>query len=555
MDIKKNNPIDTDADPSPNPGARQLRHYWTRGKGAAKIRWGTPGDFNRCVSHLRKYVTDPKGLCNVYHVAAVGAAPGHGHGGGKGLEDSITLQETLIYASSLKELDMSKNLIELFNLVEEEEHKDINMELEHKQLATDSPAVGLTEVKEDGVVQALVSVTGIEDNVNDIIVPGAYEKTLKARTPKGVWAHDWNTPVSKVLDIKELLPGDENLPKTLANGEPWPAEAGALYVKAQFNLGTQRGREAFSDVQFYKDQAEWSIGYSVPKGKSEKNAKGTRLIKELNLFEYSPVLFGAASNARSLVSAAKALFDNEEDFLREVKDIVGGVDEVKPVPEEEVVVEETVVEPAKLEEAPADTTEEEHVCTCGHTPEELAAADADTNEEIAPKGTVVEEARVEDTQVPLTAESMKQIKALHDQLGTILSLITPAPVVEPEFTGSKSIEDALDVLIKGEYDSGIIQAIADNIADLKSAIKTMDTEAINDNANDALDEITFALQDPKTDEKTQEELKALVAAIGEELSKIETPAVEETPKPVETVETPKAIQISDAEWKSLLDGI
>jgi len=57
----------------------ELKAYWTHGKGAAKIRWGTDGDFNRCVRHLGKYVEDPKGLCNTYHVAALGAPPGKGH--------------------------------------------------------------------------------------------------------------------------------------------------------------------------------------------------------------------------------------------------------------------------------------------------------------------------------------------------------------------------------------------------------------------------------------------------------------------------------------------
>jgi len=60
---------------------RGLREYWTHGEGAAKIRWGTDGDFNRCVRHLGKYVRDPQGLCNEYHTEAVGAPPGKGHSG------------------------------------------------------------------------------------------------------------------------------------------------------------------------------------------------------------------------------------------------------------------------------------------------------------------------------------------------------------------------------------------------------------------------------------------------------------------------------------------
>lgn len=64
--------------------AHRLKEYWVHGEGAAKIRWGEPGDFNRCVSHLGKYVVDPKGLCNTYHEAALGVAPGQEHPGKKG---------------------------------------------------------------------------------------------------------------------------------------------------------------------------------------------------------------------------------------------------------------------------------------------------------------------------------------------------------------------------------------------------------------------------------------------------------------------------------------
>jgi 2'-5' RNA ligase len=56
--------------------ADKLRAYWVHGEGAAKIRWGEKNDFYRCVKQLRKYVTDPKGLCNTYHREALGVAPG-----------------------------------------------------------------------------------------------------------------------------------------------------------------------------------------------------------------------------------------------------------------------------------------------------------------------------------------------------------------------------------------------------------------------------------------------------------------------------------------------
>lgn len=60
--------------------ARRLKEFWVHGAGAARIGWGTPGDFDRCVLQLGEHVRDPEGLCNTYHQAAVGAPPGKGHG-------------------------------------------------------------------------------------------------------------------------------------------------------------------------------------------------------------------------------------------------------------------------------------------------------------------------------------------------------------------------------------------------------------------------------------------------------------------------------------------
>ena len=47
----------------------KLRAYWTTGKGALKIRWGTPGDLTRCHRHLSKYVGPERawGLAQSYH--------------------------------------------------------------------------------------------------------------------------------------------------------------------------------------------------------------------------------------------------------------------------------------------------------------------------------------------------------------------------------------------------------------------------------------------------------------------------------------------------------
>lgn len=60
----------------------RLMRYWTRGAGAAKMQWGVPGDYDRCVTELGKYVspTEVKGLCANLHHHATGAWPGHAAG-------------------------------------------------------------------------------------------------------------------------------------------------------------------------------------------------------------------------------------------------------------------------------------------------------------------------------------------------------------------------------------------------------------------------------------------------------------------------------------------
>lgn len=55
-------------------GAEALKTYWTLGRGAAKIRWGTKGDLTRAHRHLAKYVGLKRawGLVQNYHKAIFG---------------------------------------------------------------------------------------------------------------------------------------------------------------------------------------------------------------------------------------------------------------------------------------------------------------------------------------------------------------------------------------------------------------------------------------------------------------------------------------------------
>jgi hypothetical protein len=76
-----------EATPQDAAGTQRLKQYWAHGAGALKIRWGQPGDFDRCITQIQEAVTkggkpplsDPtiKGLCANLHHEATGAWPGH----------------------------------------------------------------------------------------------------------------------------------------------------------------------------------------------------------------------------------------------------------------------------------------------------------------------------------------------------------------------------------------------------------------------------------------------------------------------------------------------
>lgn len=93
--------------------AEKLRRYWLYGKGAAKIRWRTAGDWTRCVRQLSKYMGPrAKGYCALRHKEATGMWTGDKEHrqlyGKKGIRadafstDFILPSEAILETTSLK---------------------------------------------------------------------------------------------------------------------------------------------------------------------------------------------------------------------------------------------------------------------------------------------------------------------------------------------------------------------------------------------------------------------------------------------------------------------
>jgi HK97 family phage prohead protease len=144
------------------------------------------------------------------------------------------------------------------------------------------------EEKDQGIIEAYVSIFDNVDLVGDIIRRGAFVESLRKKLPKGVWMHNWEEPIAKTLKGEEDDKG--------------------LFIRAQFNLETQRGRESFSDIKFGIID-EFSIGFKILDYEWDEN--DNRIIKKVRLYEWSPVLAGANPDTQLI---------NVKDNKKEKKD-------------------------------------------------------------------------------------------------------------------------------------------------------------------------------------------------------------------------------------------
>ncbi len=144
------------------------------------------------------------------------------------------------------------------------------------------------EIKEidasSGAFSGYCSVFNNIDAQNEVVMPGAFAKTLAERfgRVKVCWQHDWKAPIGKPLEIRE----DEH----------------GLHVKAMIS-DTAVGRDVRT---LMKDGvvSELSIGYDVIQDAwRDDNGKSVRMLKELRLYEISPVTM--AANPMAVITGVK----------------------------------------------------------------------------------------------------------------------------------------------------------------------------------------------------------------------------------------------------------
>lgn len=150
--------------------------------------------------------------------------------------------------------------------------------------------------------EGYASVFGNKDSWGDVMEPGAFKKTI-AENKKRI----------KVLAMHDFY-SVIGIPKTLEE------DSKGLYFNAKIS-DTQLGRDIFTLI---KDKAitEMSIGYNALKYEinRDENSKdyGTRYLKEVRLWEISPVTWGA--NERAKIKALN-IYDNYDKLESRLNDI------------------------------------------------------------------------------------------------------------------------------------------------------------------------------------------------------------------------------------------
>lgn len=159
--------------------------------------------------------------------------------------------------------------------------------------------VYITSVDEaQGIVEAVVNVFGILDDGNDVVQRGAFTKTLTERGLKvkvldNHRADSVMRVVGRVLEMREV--GRDALPANVL--AQWPEATGGLWTKTQYLLNTPEGEGVFRRIAAGAVD-EYSIGYTAMQVDYQKmtlpdgRTISARILKELRLYEYSPVIFG-----------------------------------------------------------------------------------------------------------------------------------------------------------------------------------------------------------------------------------------------------------------------
>lgn len=162
-----------------------------------------------------------------------------------------------------------------------------------------------TQDDAEGEFEGYASTFGNVDKGNDVVVNGAFRKSLRRRPynkVKLLYQHRTDEPIGVFKGMRE----DEN----------------GLYVKGQLAMGTQKGREVYELMKLGALDA-MSIGFKAdPKSQSYDERRRKRFLRDVDLMEVSLVTFPMNDKAVvHQVKGADRTIREWEVLLRDVGDL------------------------------------------------------------------------------------------------------------------------------------------------------------------------------------------------------------------------------------------
>lgn len=145
----------------------------------------------------------------------------------------------------------------------------------------------------EGIIEGYAAVWGTVDSYDSMFEKGAFAKTISERGQriKLLWNHDSDTVIGRVTELRE----DEK----------------GLFVRAQITMGVEKARDVF---ELIKDGAIDTFSFGFRTIKDEWGDKGIRLIKEVALYEVSPVTFEA--NPSAVITGTRSSIDDVCEQIR-----------------------------------------------------------------------------------------------------------------------------------------------------------------------------------------------------------------------------------------------
>ena len=150
---------------------------------------------------------------------------------------------------------------------------------------------------EKGSVEAVFSVYNTLDTDGDVVIPGAIKSGFKNNQVPMVFAHKWDQPIGKgVIDTDD----------------------DKATFRGSFFMETEAGKEAYNLAKEMGDLQEWSFGFRIndyevaPFQKDGQDEVDVRYLKDLEVFEVSPVLVGANRETYTLAikSGEEAVYES-----------------------------------------------------------------------------------------------------------------------------------------------------------------------------------------------------------------------------------------------------